>query len=254
MIVGELLLAAAWAALAVATTRGASPWRRAVAVALAIIGSFALQALGDATMNSVADVTRVCLLTIAYPLVFVAVIPAGAALRGTPRRIARLLGSPLVAAIATPIVLALYFFTPAWPWVMEHGTTFALSYPALFAAGMVLHAGLKGSGEETTSIAIAVQVLVSLGELVFDALPGIVMRFSTQVIGASHWAHTPHPLDHQSIAGAILWGIADVSDLPIIALVFVRWVRTDAMEARRIDALLDELDEIERGGGAGDGA
>ncbi len=240
---GETLLAALWVAVAIRATRDAHRVVRIGAFAFAILASYSLALFGDAQTSSLADVLRLCMLVIAYPLVFAAIIPAGAALWWAPERLARALGSPLVAAFATPVVLAVYCFTPLWPAVVGHTAVLILSYPALFIVGLLLHAGLKGSGHATSAIAIALQAMLSLGELVIDAVPGIVMRLSTGVIGASHWSQFPHALDNQSIAGAFLWAIADVSDLPIIALVFVRWMRADAEEARRVDAMLDAMEE-----------
>lgn len=238
-----MLLATLWVAIALRATRDAPRWSRIASVVLALVGSAGLTLLGDPSASSLADVLRLCLLVIVYPLVWSAILPAGAGLWWAPRPLAQVLGSPIVAAFGTPVVLMAYCFTPVWPWTVGHAGPLVMSYPVLFGVGLLLHAGLKGSGHATTSIAIALQVLLSLGDLVIDAVPGIVMRLSTDVIGASHWARLPHALDNQSIAGAFLWAIADVSDLPIIALVFVRWMRADAEEARRIDAMLDALEE-----------
>jgi hypothetical protein len=46
-------------------------------------------------------------------------------------------------------------------------------------------------------------------------------------------------LDDQHTAGGILWAVAEVLDLPFLVLAATRWMRADAVEARRIDAELD---------------
>lgn len=221
--------------------------RRWVLGLVAMVGGIAAMVLLPGFFaGSAGDVLRTCLLVIVLPLMAVSSMPQGALLPARPPGWARVLGSPLIATIVTPVLLGIYFFTPLWTAVLSHGVAYVLSYPVFFALGLLLHAGLKGSADDTTSVALGLQALLSVGELVFDAIPGLVMRLSTQVIGADYWARTPdlarHALDNQSWAGAVLWFIADVSDLPIIALVFVRWMRVDAAEARRIDALLDERD------------
>jgi putative membrane protein len=50
-------------------------------------------------------------------------------------------------------------------------------------------------------------------------------------------------MHHQLLAGAILWFLAEANDLPILAMVFVRWIRVDEAEARRIDAMLDAQEQ-----------
>jgi putative copper resistance protein D len=249
-LIGSALVLALWLRLLQRAVRGRPHWWLAGLTASA--GLAALLVLPGLFAGSAGDVLRTCLLIIVLPLMAVSTLPAGAVLPARHPRIARLLGSPLIATVVTPILLGIYFFTPLWTGVVAHDVLYLLSFPGFFALGVLLHAGLKGSVDDTTSIALGLQALLSVGELVFDAIPGLVMRLSTQVIGADYWARTPalahHALDNQSWAGAILWFIADVSDLPIIALVVVRWMRIDAAEARHIDALLDERDRRQQEG------
>ena len=81
----------------------------------------------------------------------------------------------------------------------------------------------------------------------FDAIPGIVMRLSRYVMGAEFLGKAPKTisgaLHHQSHAGAILWFRGEISDLPILALIFLHGIRVDEAEARRVDALLDAQEE-----------
>ncbi len=240
-LAGAALTLAWWLVLLVRHRQ--SRWRTTLAVVTALAGGTALLVLPGFFAGSAGDVLRTCLLVIVLPLMTVSTVPVGALLPFQRWSAAEVLASPLIATVITPILLAVYFFTPLWTLVVAHAALYLLSFPAFFTLGLLLHAGLKGSAHETTSVALGMQALLSVGELVFDAIPGMVMRLSTNVIGGDYWARTPqlagHALDNQSWAGAILWFIADVSDLPIIALVFVRWMRVDAAEARQIDALLD---------------
>ena len=76
-----------------------------------------------------------------------------------------------------------------------------------------------------------------------DAIPGIVLSFQTHLtltqFGVNHPAWAPAALDDQHTAGGILWAVAEVLDLPFLVLAATRWMRADAVEARRIDAELD---------------
>ncbi|GEM_PF-2951947 len=212
-------------------------------IAIAIASCLSLIVIGNGRNSEVADVLRVCLLLIAIPLALFAAVPTNLLARARGRWGLTWVDSPLVAPILTPVVLGLYFFTPAWVFVLTKTWMYVISYPLLLLVGLILHVGLKGSGKEHSSASLGLQILLSLLDLVFDAIPGIAMRLSRHVIGADFWAKPPRTipiaLHNQSLAGAILWFLAEISDLPIIAMVFIRWIRVDEDEARRIDALLD---------------
>jgi putative membrane protein len=211
--------------------------------AFALVSLALLVVVGDGRSNSATDVVRVCLLLIVIPLSILAAVPSAVLVRAGGRWGLRWVDSPLVAPLLTPVVLGLYFFTPAWVAVLSHAWLYVLSYPLLLLLGFILHIGLKGSGRSHSSTSLGLQILLSLVDLMFDAIPGIVMRLSHHVVGANFWSRPPRTIPgamhHQLLAGAILWFLAEVSDLPILAMVFVRWIRVDEAEARRIDAMLD---------------
>jgi putative membrane protein len=221
--------------------------RLVLLAALALIAFALLVVVGDGRSDSATDVIRVCLLLIVIPLTILAAVPSDVLVRAGGRWGLRWVDSPLVAPLATPVVLGLYFFTPTWVATLSHIWLYALSYPMLLLLGFILHIGLKGSGRSHSSTSLGLQILLSLVDLLFDAIPGIVMRLNTHVIGAEFWSKaprtTPSAMHHQLLAGAILWFVAEASDLPILAMVFVRWIRVDEAEARRIDAMLDAQEQ-----------
>ena len=221
--------------------------RLVLLAALALISIALLVVAGDGRGNSATDVIRVCLLLIVIPLSILAAIPSAVLVRAGGRWGLRRVDSPLVAPLATPVVLGLYFFTPTWVATLSHTWLYVLSYPMLLLLGFILHIGLKGSGRIHSSTSLGLQILLSLVDLMFDAIPGIVMRLSHHVIGAEFWSKpprtSPSAMHHQLLAGAILWFLAEASDLPILAMVFVRWIRVDEAEARRIDAMLDAQEQ-----------
>ncbi|MDQ4503270.1 cytochrome c oxidase assembly protein [Sinomonas sp. ASV322] len=83
-------------------------------------------------------------------------------------------------------------------------------------------------------------------ELLADAIPGIALRLNGTVLdGVTSWAAGspswfPSALRDQQLAGDILWFIAEIVDLPLIILMFVRFSRNDRHEARSYDELSDE--------------
>jgi cytochrome c oxidase assembly factor CtaG len=57
----------------------------------------------------------------------------------------------------------------------------------------------------------------------------------------------PNPLHDQHLAGDLLWFIAEIADVPILILLFVRWSRLDRRDAKKMDALSDdEMDALTR--------
>ena len=84
---------------------------------------------------------------------------------------------------------------------------------------------------------------VGLLELMVDAFPGIMLSFQTHLtltqFGVNRPAWAPTALDDQHTAGGILWAVAEVLDLPFLVLAATKWMRADAVEARRVDAELD---------------
>ncbi len=92
---------------------------------------------------------------------------------------------------------------------------------------------------------MTVEFLLAFVELLLDAVPGIVLRVSNHVLDGS-LVHAvgqpwfPSPLRDQHLAGDLLWFIAEVADVPVLVMLFVRWQRTDRREASSVDALSDE--------------
>ncbi|MBK5238159.1 MAG: cytochrome c oxidase assembly protein [Actinomycetales bacterium] len=55
----------------------------------------------------------------------------------------------------------------------------------------------------------------------------------------------PNPLRDQQLSGDLLWAIAEVVDIPVLALLFITWRRSDKRDAKAIDKLTDEqMDEL----------
>ena len=103
---------------------------------------------------------------------------------------------------------------------------------------------LVGLDDDASSLAVGLSLAIGSFELVLDALPGVILRLHTGLVTdwfdhrARH-AWTPDALHDQRVAGAVLWCIAEIIDLPFLVLVFRRWVRADARDAAAADAVLE---------------
>jgi putative membrane protein len=159
-------------------------------------------------------------------------------------RIARVIANPLVGPAFVPVLSAVLFFGPVAGWAIHYSAVGWLLDLALLLVGALMVLPLIGLDDEASSLSVGLALAIGTFELVLDALPGIVLRLRTTL--ATSWftyrdvqSWAPAPLRDQQIAGAVLWCVAEILDLPFLLLVYRRWVQADAREAARVDAVLE---------------
>lgn len=158
--------------------------------------------------------------------------------------VAALLGLGIFTIFLTPLFHPLRT-SPTWDMVLT------ILVPLI---GMLMVAPIIEDGpSNAVSSLIIVEFIYVFIELVADAVPGIMMRISPQILdGATqpltgHPGWLPNPLRDQQLAGDLLWFLAELVDVPLIILMFVRFARSDRQEARSFDSLTDqELDALNR--------
>lgn len=156
----------------------------------------------------------------------------------------RRLAHPLLAPVLVPVIASLLYFTPLLRVTFDSHLAADLVHVALLGLGAVGAAPLAREDPTATSLGVGLVVFLGLIELLLDALPGIFMRLATgtlepviAVAGRRDWG--PSPFHDQQLAGAILWAVAELLDLPYLLVVFRHWIRADAREASQLDAELD---------------
>lgn len=161
--------------------------------------------------------------------------------RAWARPAGRVLRHPLVGPIALPVLLGALIFTPAFGQFALHRPAGWLLDSAALLAGFALASPLPRVGEAGGSLAVGLVLFVGLAELLIDAIPGIALRLDGHVLPAvaalarqRGWG--PSAVHDQQLAGAILWGLAELIDLPYLAVVFRQWVRADQREAAVADS------------------
>lgn len=159
-------------------------------------------------------------------------------------RTARVIANPLIGPALVPLLSFALFFGPLPEWTVRSTALGWLLQLAVLLVGALMVLPLAGLDEDATSLAVGLSLAIGSFELVLDALPGVILRLRTGLVTgwfdhrAVH-AWTPGALHDQRIAGAILWCIAELIDLPFLFLVFRRWLRADARDAAQVDAVLE---------------
>lgn len=155
---------------------------------------------------------------------------------------ARLIAHPFVGPTVIPVVTAVLFFGHvAHLWTANTWSATGIGV-ALVAIGCLVAVPLSREDLNATSLAVGVVAAISVLELLTDAIPGIVLRLTRHLV-SSHFA-TRHAvwamsaLADQKLSAAILWGVAELLDLPFLVVMFMRWARTDQREAVRTDQAL----------------
>lgn len=158
--------------------------------------------------------------------------------------VAALLGLGMFSLFLTPLFYPLRT-NPLWDLLL----TILVPLAGMLMAVPIIE---EGSTKAVSSLIIVEFIYVFI-ELLADAVPGILMRLSPQVLdgadqfvaGLPGWQ--PNPLRDQQMAGDLLWFLAEIVDLPLLILMFVRFARSDRHEARSFDNLTDdEIDALNR--------
>lgn len=246
------------------TRRAAWPRRRTLLFALGLIAFLGIQCGFPGVYSGElrwAFSTRIALLLFVVPGLLAAGQPitlAQAALsaRGRARleralrsRPLRLTGNAMFATLFAAGLFAL-LLTPLAHLARSSGVAQNALTLAVPVVGLAMVLPMVEDAGRRTSLFITVEFLLAFVELVLDAVPGILLRisdtlFDTATAVGPSWF--PSPLRDQHLSGDLLWFIAEIADVPVLILLFIRWRRSDARDARAIDALTDEeLDALNR--------
>jgi putative membrane protein len=157
----------------------------------------------------------------------------------------KLLSKPAVGPVLLPVVTLLVFFTAIFPASLSNYFVYQLVHLLLLVTGLVIALPLAAEGGLATSMGIAAGILFAFLELLADAIPGIAIRLRTSILAYDHYHAVgrtwgPSLLRDQQLGGGIVWFLAEIIDLPILALLVFQWIRADEREAVIIDQRLDE--------------
>ena len=154
------------------------------------------------------------------------------------------IGNPFVGPALIPVFSALLFFGPLPGWAVQAPVVAWIVGFLATVIGCIIVLPVLDIREVRTSVVVGLAMAIGFFELLLDAIPGIILRLETHR-ASTFFDHrhlhswTPGWLHDQQLAGAVLWTVAEVLDLPFLIVLFVRWYRTDQREANNIDAVLD---------------
>lgn len=200
--------------------------------------------------------TQQLLLLLVIPVIVLAGQPVALLRRSAPDRSVtlrvldsrpvRILGHPLVGPLLVPIIAALLFFGGLGAFALQSAAAGWAVHLLLLGVGALVALPLIDRDDSRSAMAVALALGVGMIELLLDAFPGAALTFDPHLtlshFAIDHPAWAPPVLDDQHTAGAILWAVAEILDLPFLVLVTTRWMRKDAAEAAAIDADLDAQD------------
>ena len=225
------------------------------------LGSFAVVSCGFLGAYSSelrwAFTTRIALLLFAVPALIGIGQPitlARRALSGTSLRITdavlrslpvRLMGNAIFAPLFALAAFCV-FLTPLAGSLRDSAVAENVLTIAVPLAGLLMVLPIIEHTTQRTSFFITVEFMLVFVELIIDAIPAILMRLNDAVLdqiapyAGLVPAWFPSALQDQHLAGDFLWFIAEVADIPILILLFIRWSKIDRTEAKQLDELSDE--------------
>jgi putative membrane protein len=262
-LTGLLLAGGLYGAGILRARRAGRPWplARSLGFYLFGLGSYAWVSFGFLGAYSHelrwAFTTRIALLLFAVPALMAIGRPvqlASTVLAGAPLGVlervlgswfVRLVGNAVFAPVAA-LAAFMVFLTPL-AFVLRDNPVSAAALTLLVPlAGLLMVLPISEHAGTRTSLFITAEFLLAFVELVMDAIPGILLRLNEAVLDHApavagwHQAWFPTPLHDQHLSGDFLWFIAELADIPVLIILFLRWTRTDRREARQMDDLTDE--------------
>jgi cytochrome c oxidase assembly factor CtaG len=164
--------------------------------------------------------------------------------RALGRPIARVLMFPMVSSLLAVGSLIAVFFTGYFASSVSSSLVRDVLYGQLLVTGLLVVLPLLGEEMLPSWCTHPVRALIAFVDGLLDAIPGVLVMtapglLTPGVAGLSSRTWGPPPAWDQKLGGGALLAVGEVVGLPLLAAVFVSWVRADDADARRADALLD---------------
>ena len=174
--------------------------------------------------------------------------PQSRLIRGMLRTLAFPLVGPILAVVSQFAVLFSGYLHAA----LTHGSVMNLMYLNLLCVGCLVAVPFFGLEDLLPAWCTApLRVLFAAVDGIIDAVPGIWTNTTATPMGRGYYAALrpswcPTLLQDTHIGGGLMVVVAELLGIPMLAVLFVGWVRADRERARAWDAALDAESEVAR--------
>jgi putative copper resistance protein D len=160
-------------------------------------------------------------------------------------RVARVLTFPAFSTLLATGTLLVVFVTPVFVRSVTSPAVGVVLDLVLLGTGLLFVVPLLVEDLLPAWATPPVRTFLAFVDGLLDAVPGIVVMTATTLLspgypGFSSGVSGLDPLLDQKLGGGALIAVAESVGLPIIAAVFLEWVRSDERDARASDLLEDE--------------
>ena len=161
-------------------------------------------------------------------------------------RLARILMFPLLSSLLAVGSLIAVFFTGYLTASVSHVLVREVLYAQLLVTGLLVVVPLLCDDLLPPWCTHPVRALLGFVDGLLDAVPGILVMtapalLAPGVAGFANRSWGPSPELDQRLGGGAMIAVAEVVGLPLLAAIFVAWVRADDADALQTDAYLDAM-------------
>jgi cytochrome c oxidase assembly factor CtaG len=157
---------------------------------------------------------------------------------------ARMLAFPVTSSVLMVVVPFAVYFTGTYESSLRHYVVYELVHLLLVATGSLFFWSIIGGADVRRRVPFAVALFIAFIELIVDALPGIIVRYTTRILAGSYYRGLARPWGpslrrDQGFGGAVLWFVGEAVGVPVLAVMLARWIAEDRRDTVRIDRELD---------------
>src|SRR5665811_2377979 len=160
------------------------------------------------------------------------------------------LGNPIVAAAIFFGSLVVFYFSPLFELALRTHTGHVLMTTHFLLAGYLFVWVLVGIDPGPKRWPPSLRLIILFVTISFHAFFGVSLTTGTALLAPSFYQnlHLPWVVDllaDQRNGGAVAWGVGELPTLILALLVTLAWVRSDAVEAKRMDRQADRDDDAD---------
>ncbi len=160
------------------------------------------------------------------------------------------IGNPIVAAAIFFGSLVIFYFSPLFELALRTHTGHVLMTAHFLLAGYLFVWVLVGIDPGPKRWPPSLRLIILFVTISFHAFFGVALTTGTTLLAPTFYKglHLPWAVDllaDQRNGGAVAWGVGELPTLILALLVTLAWVRSDAVETKRLDRQADRDDDAD---------